>query len=610
MSPLVSRFAPFLAWRNRVNARSLRADAIAGAIGALVVLPQGVAYATLAGMPPEYGLYCAMLPVVVAALWGSSWHQISGPTNAMSLVVFATIAPLAVPGSPDYVRLVLTLCLVVGTIQLAMGLARLGSLVNFISHTVIVGFTAGAALLIIAAQLQNFFGIPIARGASFAGSLQQFATGIRSIDPWITATGVVTLVVALAARRLPSTIPPMVVAMLAGSLFAFALSLAGFGNVPTVGALPSGIPSLSAPSFDPQVWRQLAPAAFALTVLGLTEAVSIARAVALKSGQRIDGSQEFIGQGLSNLVGAFASSYPSSGSFNRSGVNYAAGAVTPLAAVFSAVVLMAVLVAVAPLAAYLPLAVMAGLLFVVAWGLIDIGEMRRIVRSSRGDTLVLALTFAATLTLQLEFAIFVGVLISLLVYLNRTTHPRLTHLAPDAQSPLRRFAAVGEKMPPCPQLDVLRIDGSLFFGAVEHVRDELAAARAERPEVKHRLLECSGINFVDIAGAELIVQEARLARETGEALYLCEIKPGVAEVLERSGALAAIGADRVFDTKHEAIPAIYARLDPATCAACTVRVFTECQDLLPDGKPRDEARPAFVLTPVGPTAAGRDVAQG
>ena len=576
MSRRLADLFPVLAWRHRIDGATFAADAQAGLVGALVVLPQGVAYATLAGLPPQYGLYCAMIPVIVAALWGSSWHMVSGPTNALSLVVFATVAPLALPGSPDYVTLVLTLCLLVGAIQLAMGLARLGALVDFISHTVIVGFTAGAALLIVAAQLHNFFGIAIPSGTGFFASLRLMATSLATIDPWITATGAVTIAVAFASRRLLPRIPPMIVAMVAGSVFAWMLARLGVAEVPTVGALAASLPPLSLPSFDPDVWARLAPAALALTVLGLTEAVSISRAIALRTGQRIDGSREFVGQGLSNLAGAFFSAYPSSGSFNRSGVNLQAGARTPLAAVLSAVVLAVVVLVVAPLGRYLPLAVMAALLFFVAAGLVDLAEMRRIVRTSRSESIVLAVTFIATLATPLEFAILFGVVASLLVYLNRTTHPRITPILPDPSSPLRRFVPVDAAAPRCPALEVLRVDGSLYFGAVEHVRDEIEAARKSRPGIRHLLLVGSGVNFIDVAGCELLVQEAAASREAGVALYACNLKPQVREVLERGGFLDAFGRDRVFDAKDEAIRAIYARIDPAVCETCPAKVFAEC----------------------------------
>jgi len=586
VSPQARKLFPFLSWRDRVSASSLRADAIAGLIAALVVLPQCVAYATLAGLPPAFGLYTAMVPVIVAALWGSSWHQISGPTNALSLVVFATIAPMALPQSADYIALVLTLTLLVGLLQFAMGVARLGALVNFISHTVIVGFTAGAALLIIASQLANFFGVKVPAGGSLFESARAFFGNLATLDPGITATAVITFVVAIVAKQTLRRVPYMLVAMVVGSAFAYVLAQSELAAVPTIGALPSGLPVLSAPSFDPDVWRKLVPAALALTVLGLTQSVSMARAIAVKSGQRIDGSQEFIGQGLSNIVGAFTSAYPSSGSFNRSGVNYEAGARTPLAAVFSAFFLAAILAAVGSLAAYLPLASMAALLFVVAWGLIDFHEMRRIARTNRGDFFVLAVTFVATLTIALEVAIFVGVLASLLVYLNRTTHPRLTRVAPAHDTPQRRFAPREPADLLCPQVDILRVDGSLFFGAVEHLHDELEATRRERPAAGQVLLVGSGVNFIDVAGCEFLVQAARFLRDTGGTLYLCNLKPEVHAALDRGGFLEDFGRDRVWATKAEAIRAIYRRLAVPVCAGCTARIFTECHIALPDGTPR------------------------
>jgi SulP family sulfate permease len=375
--------------------------------------------------------------------------------------------------------------------------------------------------------------------------------------------------------------------MIVGSIFAYGLAVTGKAAVPMIGTLPRGLPPLSVPSFDPAVWRALAPAALALTVLALAQAVSVARAVGVRAGQRIDGNQEFIGQGLSNIAGAFASGYPSSGSFNRIWLNYEAGARTPLAAVFSAMFLLVTVLAVAPLGAHLPFAVMAALLFSVAWGLIDFAEMRRIVRASPGEALVLAMTFLSTLMLQIDFAIFVGVLTSLFVYLNRTTHPQLTRVAPDPGTVKRRFAPVAATdAPECPQLVMLRVDGSLFFGAVEHVHDELHELRARESRRPHLLLIGSGINFIDVAGGELLAHESKLAREAGGALYLCSLKPAVRDVLSRGGLLELIGKDCVFDTKDEAIRAIYALLDSERCRICTARIFAECQSVLPDGTRR------------------------
>ena len=594
MSPFALKVFPFLAWRHRVNRVTLRADVLAGLVGAVMVLPQGVAYATLAGMPPEYGLYGAMLPAIVGALWGSSWHLMSGPTNATSLMVFATVSALAAPFTPAYVAIVLTLNLMVGIVKLGLGVARLGSLVNFISTSVVIGFTAGAGLLIIGAQLRNFFGIDVPQQASFIAGLRDFVTHLGATDPAVLGVGVFTLVAAIVGRRLLPRVPYMLTGIVAGALCAWVLSLTGVANVPTIGALPSAVPPLSVPEMS----QTLAPIALALTVIGLSEAISSARAVALKSGQRIDGNQEFIGQGLANIVGAFTSSYPTSGSFNRTGANYEAGARTPLACVFSAVLLLVILLLVRPLAGYLPVASMAAVLFIVAMGLIDVQAMRRVWRTSRADALTLAITFVATLTIRLEVAILVGVLASLLVYLNWATHPLVLRVAPDP-SQQRRFRRTGADATLCPQLDMLRIDGALFFGSVEHIRDEIEAARAQRSAARHVLLIGTGVNLIDTAGAELLANLATQLRESGVQLYRCKMRPEVLTLLERGGYLDTIGRDRVFATKDKALAAIYGRLDAAKCAACNARIFNECQVTLPDGSLRDQPRPELTLMPRG-----------
>jgi SulP family sulfate permease len=349
-----------------------------------------------------------------------------------------------------------------------------------------------------------------------------------------------------------------------------------------VGALPSGVPSLSMTSFDPETWRQIFPAALALTILGLTEAVSIARAIAVKSGQRIDGSQEFIGQGLSNIAGSFFSAYASSGSFNRSGVNYEAGAKTPLAALFAAVILIPILALVAPLAAYLPHAVMAAILFIVAWGLIDLHHIRAILRTSRRESAVLAVTFFAALFAELEFAIYAGVILSLLLYLARTSRPLVIDVKPDPAPDSYHFTA-DSGLPDCPQLKIVRINGSLFFGAVDHVQGELQQIDELEPRQKRVLIVASGINFVDLAGAAMLAQEARRRRAMGGDLYLYRAKDEVRRVLESSGHLDEIGEQNLFPVKTRAVHMIYPTLDPEICRTCRARIFPECHAGLPAG---------------------------
>jgi len=580
-STLVQRFGwlfPFTTWLPQVRRGDIKADLFAALTGAIVVLPQGVAFATIAGMPPQYGLYAGMVPAMVAALFGSSRHLVSGPTTAASVVLFSSLSLLAVPGTPDYVSLALTLTFMVGLMELALGLARMGALVNFISHSVVVGFTAGAALLIAAKQLKHFFGVELDSSGHLHEILYSFGTHVLEINPYATAVAMATLLLGIFARRLLPQVPYLITAMVGGSLLAALLTwLVGAEQtgIATVGALPASLPPLSAPSFDLDDIRALAPSALAVTLFALTEAVSIGRALAARGGYRVDGNQEFIGQGLSNIAGSFFSGYVATGSFNRSGVNFTAGARTPLAAVFAGLMLMVIVLLVAPLAGWLPKATMAGVLFLVAWGLIDFKEIRHIIQTSRRETAVFGVTFLSAVFLELEFAIFAGVLLSLVLYLERTSKPRMVTLAPDPRLPGRAFSCEPD-VPQCPQLRFLRIDGSLFFGSAAHVEQAFDRMRAEEPERKHLAILADGINFVDLQGGHVLAHESERRMAAGGGFYLINVKQGLWDALERCHCLDATGARNVFQSKAAGIRAIYQKLDKDVCARCKSRVFHEC----------------------------------
>jgi sulfate permease, SulP family len=402
---------PWNVWRAQVNRHSLGKDASAGLTGALIVLPQAMAYAMIAGLPPQYGLYCAIVPAIIAALFGSSWHLVSGPTAAISIVVFATLSPMAKAGSQQYITLALTLAFLVGVIQVLLAIFRLGKLTDRIPHSVIIGFTTGAAFLIAASQIKHFFGLTLPTNNGFISTITNAISAAPSFKWQVACVGVVTLITTIAAKAWLKPLPHMVVGMVIGALTAFAL---GSTEVALVGALPSALPQLSTPSWDFSVWASLSKGAIVVALLALTEAIAIARAVGLRSKQTIDGNQETFGQGLSNLAGAFFSGYPSSGSFTRSGVNYEAGAATPLAAVFASFILMAMLLLIAPLVSYLPIAAMAGVLFVVAWGLIDIKEIKHCLEK-KTNAAVFFTTFLACLITNIEIAVFAGITLSIIL---------------------------------------------------------------------------------------------------------------------------------------------------------------------------------------------------
>jgi len=583
----VYKLFPFLRWWPTVDAGTARTDAMAGLTGALIVLPQGVAFATIAGLPPEYGLYAAMLPAIIGALWGSSWHLVSGPTTAISIAVFASVSPFATPGSPEFISMVLTLTFMAGVFQLILGLARMGVLVNFISHTVVIGFTAGAAMLIAGSQIKNFFGLAIPRGTPFFETLSLFGQHIGDIDPYVTAVAATTLISGILVKRFFPKFPYMIAAMLVGSFLALFLNN-HYGidvtHIKTVGALPAGLPPLSVPDLSFDALQQMLFPALIITMLALTEAVSISRAIATKSGQHIDGNQEFVGQGLSNLVGSFFSSYASSGSFNRSGVNYAAGARTPLAAVFASLFLVVILLLVAPLAAYLPNAAMAGILFLVAWGLIDFHHIRLLPKIDKQETIVLWVTLIGTL-IDLEKGIFFGIALSLIFYLYRTSRPMLEPVLPDPDPTNHHYTPL-EGRKECPQVKMMRLNGSIFFGAVAHLQQQLQELEENEPERKHLLIIASGINFVDLAGAEFLAEAARQRRKIGGKLYFYLRKDSIRETLKRGHFMDDIGEENLFPAKIRPMSVIYAKLDNEICRNCPVRAFTVCQTHLPNGEPR------------------------
>lgn len=581
----LAKLLPFLLWWPLVTRKTLKDDALAGFTGALIVLPQGVAFATIAGLPPQYGLYAAMIPAIIGALWGSSWHLVSGPTTAISIAVFAALSHTAEPGSAQYIQMVLTLTFLVGVFQLILGLARMGALVNFISHTVVIGFTAGAAILIAASQVKNFFGIPIPRGTPFYEILHQLYVQFLDINPWVLSVSTITLATGILTRKYFKKIPYMIAAMIVGSLFAEALVLwqgQDATGIITVGALPAGLPPLSLPDFSLASLKATLGPALVITMLALTEAVSISRAIAVRSEQRIDGNQEFIGQGLSNIVGSFFSAYASSGSFNRSGVNYEAGARTPLASVFASVALVLVLLVVAPLAAYLPNAAMAGILFLVAWGLIDFHHISHIWHSSKAESAILAATLIGTL-INLEAGIFLGVFLSLLMFLYRTSKPEVVPVVPAPEEGAYHFVRAKGR-PECPQLRIVRMTGSLYFGAASYVQQVLQQIDEDNPQQKSVLLTCSGLSYIDIAGAEVLAQEARRRRRLGGGLYFYRLNTPNYQFLRQGGYTHEIGEGAFFPVMTDVTHALYWTLNPDICRTCKTRIFKECnRGVLPDG---------------------------
>jgi SulP family sulfate permease len=585
----------FGSWVRTVSAGTLRADALAGLLGAVLVLPQGIAFATMAGLPPEYGLYTAVVPCIIAALFGSSWHVMSGPTNANSLALFAMLSPLALAFSPDYIQMALVVTVMVGVMQWLIGALRLGSLANFISPAALFGFTSGAAVLIAVHALPDLLGLTAPAQPGSAALLSHVASQLGAVQPAALAAAAVTLVVAVALRRWRPHWPYMLAGLAGATLAGTYLMPQAFASetmqgLRTVGSIAVPWPKLVLPQVSWAQVPELLGLAFALTIVALGQAISIAKAVAARSGQRIDANREFRGQGLSNMVGGFFSSYVSCGSMNRSMPNLQAGARTPLAAVFSALLLVVLVALSAPLLAQIPMAALAALLLLVAVSLLDAPRWRQLLRLDRTEFGVALATTIATVTIRLEMAILLGTLLSLMSFLYRTSHPAMRTMGFDSTRADRQFVVIdevatsepaasspGQALPECPQLKLLRMEGEVYFGATQHVADTLHDLRHAPQPQKHLLVMGKSMNFIDLAGAELWEAELNARRAMGGDLYFHRPRPEVIRMWATTGFTRLLGPEHQFPDKRTAIATIFTKLDPEICRSCTARVFWECQ---------------------------------
>ncbi|HYW55485.1 MAG TPA: SulP family inorganic anion transporter [Polaromonas sp.] len=575
----------FGSWVRTVSPLTLRADLLAGLLGAVLVLPQGIAFATLAGLPPEYGLYTAIIPAIIAAMFGSSWHVVSGPTNANSLALFAMLSPLALAFSPAYIQLALAVTVLVGVMQWLIGTLRLGTLANFISPAALFGFTSGAAVLIAAYALPDLLGLsaPSARGA--LAVLAHVASQLAAVQPSALVVAGATMAVALLMRRWRSNWP----FMLAGLVVATAVGWVwnryandGGAALRMVGQIATPWPKFAIPQISWSSLPELLGLAFALTIVALGQAISIAKAVAERSGQRIDANREFRGQGLSNIVGGFFSSYVSCGSMNRSMPNLEAGARTPLASVFSALLLLALVAVSSSLLAQIPMAALAALLVLVAASLLDLKRWKQLFNLSRTEFGVALATMVATVTIRLEMAILLGTLLSLMSFLYRTSKPAMRSMGFDSEQPDRQFVVLADAshpLPECPQLKLLRMEGEVYFGATQHVADTLHALRHMHDPQKHLLVMGKSMNFIDLAGAELWEDEVTARRALGGDLYFHRPRPEVIQMWQTTGFTRLLGPDHQFADKRSAIATIFPKLDPQICRQCTARIFWECRSV-------------------------------
>ena len=565
--------------------KNLRPDFIAGLTVAVVLLPQAIAYALIADLPPQDGLYTAIVGAIVAALWGSSNHLQTGPTNAISLLVLSSLLATATIGTMESLILVGFMAIMVGLFQLVMGLVRLGVLVNFVSHSVIVGFSAGAGILIAIKQIPHLFGLSYPSHGMLE-TVRGFIENLPEAHLPSAILGFSTILLIVVLRRIKPSLPGPLIGMVAASAVVWILGLDQQGVI-VIGDIPRSLPPLTRfQLLDPVLIGQLATGALAVAAIGLVEAISIARTVASQSGQRLDSNQEFVGQGLANIAAGFFSGYPGSGSFTRTAVNYDSGARTPMASLSSGVIVLIAMLAFAPLLAYVPRTALAGVLILTAISMVNREEISRIWNGARDDAIIMVVTFLGTLLLPLEFAVLVGILLSFAVFILRTSVPQVVPVLPDKK--FKHFSYQPDN-PPCPQLEIKDILGDLYFGAVSHIEKAISQHLDKNPTQRYLLLRMHSVNHCDYSGIHALKTVVEIYREYGGDVFMVRVHEPVYDLMEKTGFSDFLGADH-FLSEDNAISHIFQKiLDPAVCIyECEVRAFLECQNLPKRIIPRDQ----------------------
>lgn len=562
------------------DAQFLRPDLVAGLTVTAVLLPQAIAFALIAELPPEMGIYTALVAGVVGALWGSSDQIHTGPTNANSLLVLSILLSSFAPGTDQYILAAGMLAVMSGIMQLAMGLARLGLLVNFVSHSVIVGFASGAGVLIALRQLPHLLGLHVAG----EGTIQlgyETVVAVPETVPETAALGFGTIVLLVVLQRIDKRIPVALIAMVISSLLVYVFKLDERG-VDVIGELPKALPPIaSLPLLNLDYITKLSTGALAVGAIGLVQASAISRSFATQTGQRLDSNQEFVGQGLANIVVGIFSGFPAAGSFSRSAVNYNAGAKTGVASLMSSFfLLMALLVAIflkVPMTAYLPRAALAGVLIVVAIGMIDMAEIKRIWLGTRGDALIMLATFLGTLFIEISLAVLLGIMLSFVRYILRTSAPRVHQVVPDKE--FHHFT-YRPTQPHCPQLGVIDILGDLYFGAVNHVEEVIHRYQELHPEQLYLLVRMHNVNNCDFSGIHMLESVLKSYRDKGGDVFMVRVGYQVDKMMRSTGFCDTIGMRNFLDEDNAIGYIFYHVLDPTICIyECPYRVFKECENL-------------------------------
>ena len=538
---------------------TLKKDLVAGITVSLVAIPQSLAYAQLAGVPAYYGLYAALIPTVVGALTGSSRQLSTGPVAMTSLLTAASVAPLAAHGSELFYAYVVLLALLSGMFQVMFGALRMGVLLNFLSNPVLMGFINAAAIIIGLSQLPTLLGISAAQSSHFLLDIWQVLIHIDTMHEISVAFGLSAILMLVAFKKLAPRFPGVLITVVLLTLVSYLIGYAGMGGK-VVGIVPRGLPSLSIPLLDWNATKALIPAGFVIALISFMEAMSSAKVIAIKTRQPWDENKELVGQGLAKIASAFCHSMPVSGSFSRSALNLSTNAQTAFSSVVSAVFVLLTLLFFTPLLYHLPKPVLAAVIMMAVIGLVNFSSITNAWRASRDDGLAAIVTFLATLAFapSIQNGILTGIILSLALLLYRMMQPRVADLGMSEDGTLRD--ARHNNLPLLhPKLGAIRFDGALRFINVSYFEDALLTFEREHPSVRHILVKCNGVNYLDASGVEMLSTLVSRFKNNGITLGFSGTKKQVREVMDKTGLSQKIGVDNLFSSDQDAFDQLFSR---------------------------------------------------
>ena len=578
-NPLLQRILPFLVWLKSYRIDYLRSDLLAGLTVAVVLIPQSMAYAMLAGLPPVYGLYAAVTTPVIAALWGSLRQLATGPIAIMSLLVLTTLTPLAEPGSARFIELAFLLAAMIGILFLLIGLFHLGEIMSFISHSAVKGFTAAAALIITATQLPHLLGISVSRHEYIISMLLELLKCLTQTHFPTLALGLVALGIIYGVQNYRKQLPAGLIALITttGALALFQLHQKG---VAIVGQSPGGLPHFLVPPVDLHTVSALIGPAIVIALVSFAETYSVGKAISAQTKQKVHVDQEFIGQGLANLIGSFFQSYPVSGSFSRTAINFAVGAKTGLSSVISSLSVVIALLFLTPLLTYIPRAALAALVISAVLTLFHPKEVFKLWKMNRHDGIVAVTVFVLALLTKPDYALLIGVMISLILFLWKTMHPRIVRISKDPE--LNMFInADAFKKPSCPQILHLRSDNAIYFANAEYTIEHMLERLDEQTTpLKFLLLDLQAMGFIDITGIDELRTLLDEMKTRGMALALMGAHLPVMETFRSSGFIDAINPGHLIENRARVITFLFQHIDHAYCRnECPYKLFLECSSI-------------------------------